>query len=405
MVIRLPIVCEICGHQTILRIGLGHESVQEHVFACPGCAQDLSIVLDLSKPPNVGVARLSNIKEIVDNQELKSPTILNLHPEFIIPEGDRNRDQVFPWLEQGHALIKKQMNNLERSARLSDADSLLKDETDGRLTVFEAWQLVSRSWSLEIEGKRDLSKLQLAKYNAKGFSGSTSLPEVAFHFLSSALGPVAKELLLPAADCMGEAYDANPIELDRFREYYQTEQIDVATRDVYSVLEEFFRSYADFRQALVYVRFGLPLPSKAAATTENFRITSMYYGNAFEVLADRAVLLAGINNILAGRKYDQFEKMDLKTYLQIDKAGKARAFQSRLEFARLVNEFDNQLRNASHHKRIRINRGSGKIEYQTRQMAEAKKMSYATYLVRCCSITVNLAVIYMLELMLTVDPD
>jgi hypothetical protein len=98
-----------------------------------------------------------------------------------------------------------------------------------------------------------------------------------------------------------------------------------------------------------HVAKGLDVPCGNVASSVDFDATRMFYGNAFEAFASSVDILAYLNNMRAGRPFDQFERLTQKEYLKLDKGSCFDAFASVPAFAALCEERDNQLRNASHH--------------------------------------------------------
>ncbi|MFY9953870.1 hypothetical protein [Bradyrhizobium sp.] len=96
-----------------------------------------------------------------------------------------------------------------------------------------------------------------------------------------------------------------------------------------------------------HVAKGLDVPAGNIASSVDFDATRMFYGNAFEAFASSVDIFAYLNNLLAGRPFNQFEKLTQKEYLKLDKANRFDAFAGVPAFAALCEERDNQLRNAS----------------------------------------------------------
>lgn len=160
--------------------------------------------------------------------------------------------------------------------------------------------------------------------------------------------------------------------------------------------------FTEFSQVHHAVAAGLPIDDERRAGSTNFDATRMIYGDAFEAFASNVVVLASLNNLIAGRPFDTFETLTLDAYLKLDKGGRFNAFASNSAFAEICTEADNQLRNASHHGGMTFDRTSGTIEYRAGKggQGDAHTMSYARYLARCSIIFIEAMVIFRLELLI-----
>jgi hypothetical protein len=76
----------------------------------------------------------------------------------------------------------------------------------------------------------------------------------------------------------------------------------------------------------------------------------MFYGNTYENFATLVDYIAMWNNMLEGRRYDTFEKMNLDFYHTLDRPKRFDAFASNPTFMAICEERDNKIRNASHHR-------------------------------------------------------
>ena len=139
-----------------------------------------------------------------------------------------------------------------------------------------------------------------------------------------------------------------------------------------------------------------------ALASSAFNKTKMFYGNAFEIMAKNVSIIACLNNIHNGREFDQFEKMNLKKYLEIDNANKINPFKTTQAFKEIVLSFDSTIRNASHHKAIRFDKTNGNIQYRSGGTGAEKSISYTKYLEECCKIMFSIFILNMLEIKLDI---
>jgi hypothetical protein len=94
---------------------------------------------------------------------------------------------------------------------------------------------------------------------------------------------------------------------------------------------------------------GVDLPDDSYISSINFDAPRMFYGNSFEAFSSSVDILAHLHNLKAGRQFNQLENLTQERYLKLDKANCFDAFASVPEFAVMCEERDNQIRNASHH--------------------------------------------------------
>jgi hypothetical protein len=105
----------------------------------------------------------------------------------------------------------------------------------------------------------------------------------------------------------------------------------------------------------------------------------MFYGNAFEALTSNVTVLACLNNIMNGRSYDTFDKMDLAKYLTIDKAKRGEPFKDTQPFFDFSRDLDSVLRNASHHGAMKIEQNNQIISYRSGGTGALRTIPYFRY--------------------------
>jgi hypothetical protein len=122
----------------------------------------------------------------------------------------------------------------------------------------------------------------------------------------------------------------------------------------------------------------------------------MFYGNAFEVFASSVDILA------YGRPFNQFERMTQKEYLKLDKANRFEAFTAVPEFIAICEERDNQIRNASHHGGMRMERKTQTIRYRSGKggIGPDQRMGYATFLARGAKLFLQAMTLLRIEIMM-----
>jgi hypothetical protein len=89
----------------------------------------------------------------------------------------------------------------------------------------------------------------------------------------------------------------------------------------------------------------------------------MFYGNAYELFTSNIVLLALLNNVAKGRRFDRFAEMNLKKYLTVNRASRCNPFADTPELIALCQPLDSTLRNASHHGAIKYDHRTDEVSY------------------------------------------
>lgn len=183
--------------------------------------------------------------------------------------------------------------------------------------------------------------------------------------------------------------------------YYNSMAEDRGER-YFELIKAFFEGYADFGQVYFHVTRGIEVPSGNVASSIDFDSTRMFCGNAFEMVASSVDVLAYLHNLRAGRSFNQFEKLTQKDYLKLDKAGRFAAFAGVADFIAICEERDNQLRNASHHGNMRMERKTQTVRYRAGKggMGAEERMGYATYLTRCVKLFLQAMTLLRIEVMM-----
>jgi hypothetical protein len=145
---------------------------------------------------------------------------------------------------------------------------------------------------------------------------------------------------------------------------------------------------------------GLDFDPGYRVGSADFDRVRMFYGNAFETLADMVDLLAFVNNVALGRDFDKFPVLTAKKYYDLDEIGRFGPFAESAPLASLCPEADNQLRNASHHNGMTFDAAAQIITYRAGKsgQGEPRSISYTDYLKRCVTIFLQTLNILLIEL-------
>ena len=94
-VFRYLIKCTTCDKAHTLRISVGHNKWQEHIFDCTTCSEEIKVGM------SIDFEKLSTEIKCIANcaPGTKEGVVVNLNPEFVVPKDQINSDGVFPWMQ------------------------------------------------------------------------------------------------------------------------------------------------------------------------------------------------------------------------------------------------------------------------------------------------------------------
>lgn len=416
MIKRYRTRCATCGHSNTLRITLGTEARQEHTFDCTGCGEKSRIAVeldflnresyDIGLPesmtfPSAKFYPLENCEE--SDQE---GTITNLDPNFLVPEKLLHVDQVFSWMysagrllkevpipdneprERGKPVILDVINSLGIPRYLGDVASAF-----------------CKAWRMYLRKQSELERAQLDVISKFTGAQVTSVWDAALVLAAGMTGRNSDLYIKPIVEEIKNVKHLNREEFERYQSYFLLEANlhDAIGRQV-ETLNSYVRGIDQFNQTWVYVALDVMPDSKLTASSRDLDRVRLYYGEAFEHLASGLSWAACLNNMKAGRKFDQFERMTLNQYLVIHKARRHEPFAGNAAFRPLYDEFDSVVRNASHHGAIRLAQGSNTtIEYRSGDSGSWKRTPYADYLLKCNRIQICMMRLLVLQLCVLQD--
>ncbi len=379
----------------MLRIAIGDAKRQPHHFACRNCGEELEVVLTLGSGSSEGAFSCSENAAYCD--EDAKALVVNLDPNFVIPRDQADSPFSFPRLEQIETMVKAM------EARGVSLDQMARASSRERGPTFRTeWTHLRKAIGLEIRGKSKLSRREIDTSSELFYEGERldSLDDWLIRFLRRILGPDYDKLfekVSKEAERIIENNDAT----DMLKHYFT--DLRSVRRDAYfAILSDFFRNYSEFSQVLYRVRLGAPPPEDATTGSTNFESVKTFYGDAFETFAGLVELFTMLNNLDAGREYDQGERLTLKKYRELDNASKFNPFAGNAAFTGLCVEIDNQIRNASHHRGIKLSEDRENVLYRAGKggTGEEQSMTYVTYLDRCTRIFLQILVLLCVEIMM-----
>lgn len=378
----------------MLRIAIGDAKRQPHHVACRNCGEELEVVLTLGSGSGEGAFSCSENAAFCD--EDAEALVVNLDPNFVIPKDQANSPLSFPRLEQMQTMLKAM------EARGVSLDQMARASRERGPTFPTEWTHLKKAIGLETRGKSKLSRREIDNSSALFYEGERldSLDDWLIRFVRRLVGP-DNDKLFEKISKEAERVIANKDATGMMKHYFA--DLRIARRDAYfAILIDFFRNYSEFSQVLYRVRLGAAPPENAAAGSTNFENVKTFYGDAFETFAGLVELLTMLNNLDAGREYDQGERLTLKKYRELDNASKFNPFAGNAAFTGLCVEIDNQIRNASHHRGIKLSADRDTVLYRAGKggTGEEQSMTYVTYLDRCARIFMQILVLLCVEIMM-----
>jgi hypothetical protein len=396
VIVREYATCGECGTAHVLRVGMGAEPVQEHRFACTSCGQEMSIRLVDGEGWTFG-------PNTMKSDWSDDAPIINLHPSFVFSKDEIGSAAAFPSLDFGVDIIKAIMDARERAGLSRDIEDLA-GEHPPRARITAEWDQLRAAWSLARNGKTKLAEKRL-----RGFIPTAGYPDPPdtivdwlFQFVGSLMQPYFEQHFEGLFRQLQTAMERE--DFGRFLTYYDEHMSQAHARRYFEGCKAYLGAFSEFSQVhhLVTANADVGDGDGHAAASANFDVTRMIYGNAFEAFGDNVEVLVALNNLVEGRPFDQLCSITLAAYLQTDKAGRCKAVTENAAMADVCGEFDNRVRNASHHGGMVFDRAAGTVEYRAGRggQGEVRTMGYTTYLARCTKLFIQLMLLFRLEILL-----
>jgi hypothetical protein len=262
----------------------------------------------------------------------------------------------------------------------------------------KAWIHLQKACRFHWNDKLELRDKQLEYYYKKTGFRKVELNETAINFVKGFIGAKGRQDLEGLATWTRKLQINFSSEMDRYRQYHNAELAKERYKEYIDVISNYFLAHHEYEQTITYARFKAPIVNGAVATSINFDATKMFYGSAFEMYGDHLDLLAALNNIYNNRPYDKMLNIDMTKYRQTDKARRPDCLNgmSALDFS--YDEYDNSLRNASHHRWFRISEDRRKIEYRKGGTGDLYTLTYAEYTYRCNRLLIQLLILFAFEI-------
>lgn len=395
MIVRHFVECATCHHAHTVRIQVGHNPYQEHTFGCVECQEEM--VLGMHCFPETASVEIAELNNCVAGSEEGS--VVNLSPDFPIPEGDIHRDLAFPSMEHTRALSKAQKNAGIETPSFASFEEYRNWALEQK-GLPDIWSIVKKGWSLTLKDRTDIAEKVLREYLNGKYEEKPQLNYVLFDFCSRLLLPEKYHLFRDAAEYCENLAKETPDELARFRKYYVEHLQKDHLERYFETFKEYFSCFSDMSQTLTHVQYGLAIPDDSVATSYAFSRTKLFYGNAFETLTTTVQVLACLNNIGCGRRFDEFEQMTLKQYMSINKAKRCHPFNANQALSPFCDCLESTIRNASHHGGMKLSNSGEKVEYRSGGSGASRSIPYVQYLNYCNRIMLSCCALLALELAL-----
>ena len=389
MVVREYAACEECGTGHTLRIGMGAEPVQKHQFACTYCGLEMGLKVTMGKSIEFG-------PNAVRTTPKDGAPIINLHPDFVFDRAEIGSEKAFPSLEQGARMIMAAMAARRRAGLPEDYDP----HPMPRLT--EEWDALRAAWSLSRNGRTVLANKRMKKFlETKPYPEPPgSLADWLFQFAARLVQPAFEAHFKSLFVELQKAVENKDFE--RFTLYYGDKLSAAHGRRYFDLMRAYLGVFSELSQVHRAASSGIEITEKHAVASTDFDKTRMLYGNSFEAFSSNVEVLAMLNNLIAGRRFDEFEKLTFDAYSKLDKGSRFGPLAGNAAFAAICEEADNQLRNASHHDGITFNRASGEIVYRSGKggQGEERSIGYARYLAKCARLFIQAMLLFRLEILI-----
>lgn len=337
MVITHTIICSTCKTQHLLKITLGYEINQYHTFPCTNCEEEIKFGLE--GLPDTGEYKYLKNCEFQKFEYHEAIQVL-LHPDLSV--GNR--------VVAAGDVITATLLNVKEMARMGkqEASKKVKDHRSSfHNSNSEKLRFYLKIWSLIRNDKTDIANTY-AKENAGKVDAEIRDDENQYiiDFLNHFIGEFGLSIYSSLESEWTKIQDASTLKSFHVDQDY----------DEYDIFEEFFDHYSEFSQVFLYLNMGLSIDNKRKSSSSDFNKTKKYYSSAYEALAKRLYIPAGINNLIERGDANTFERLaSLTAYMSTGNGDKLRCLSNSSELSKVDACYDNNLRNASFHNNMKFN--------------------------------------------------
>jgi hypothetical protein len=381
MIVRQYIKCATCGYAHIARIQIGSSKRQEHMFPCYGCKEPIKVALDLDHENTKFEFHL--VENAVKN-DCEEGKPIYMSPDFVADSDKIDQELYFGSFDFMKAVGFKRLEKIMK---------LPGESIEPSFRVIDEWQSIKKIWRLDDSKQYQIASKLNGEFARKHGITEGTLRENTWAFVNAMFE--ASDALRQEIRGIGKS---NQAEFLRFISFYQTHLRVAHRRSYFDVSSDYFDNFTEHSQVFAYVRTDTELPNKAKTTSVDFNSVKSFYAKAYEFFAGAICILTCLNNIKAGRKFDQLEKITLSKYLETDKAKRRDSIMDNKVFADATLEFDSKVRNASYHNWFFMRDDHQTIEYRSGGTGALETMTYTEYLMRCGKMMRQIFNIFSIEL-------
>ncbi len=372
MVITHTIICSTCKTKHLLKITLGREKNQHHAFPCTNCDEEIKFGLE-GLPEKGEYKYLKNCEYLHFGYD-EAIQIL-LHPDLAV--GHRV-------VQAGDITTATRLNVEEMHRMLSKnaPEQIVKHRESFQNFGSEKLRFYLKIWSLLRNEKNDIAR-SYAGENAGTVEAEIRDDESLYivDFLQHFVGEYGLSIYTALEQEWSKVTDGSTL-----TDFHASQDYDE-----FDIFEEFFDHFSEFSQVFLYLNSGIEIDKKRKSSSTDFNKTKKYYSSAYEALAKRLYIPAGVNNLIERGDANSFQRLgSLDAYLATGNGDKLRCIENNSELNTVSSCYDNNLRNASFHNHMKFNPKKSKITY-TKNNRDSCSISYQEYLVSCVKISEALA--------------
>lgn len=365
MISRFYVICKVCGSHHTLRVQLGYAKEQKHRFQCHHCNEPIVFCMFPDRLDAEGAEPTD--KEHGDDGKTNYQY---LSPDFVADATNARDPTYFGSLALMDAVFNKP--EIKRAITRLPQGQLPKEGWFALTNARPSWEGLQVCWRLERSGKYFLAGRNLKSLEPAAGTSSWLAAVMLGHRLFGKNQSLLKEVL--------QIIKNNKVEAARLVLEYEYQWVSDFMEAQFQVFSEFFKRWEAFSQVYIYIGFEIKMPSDAAATSVDFESVRGFYSMAQEFFAKQVRLLTALNNMKAGRAFDQLSKITLRKYFDTDNAKRCDNFKDNLIFASAASEFDSSLRNAEAHNWLRANAEAQFLQYHQGGAGAAVQLKYVEYL-------------------------
>ena len=362
MVSRISIKCDTCNFLITLRIAIMGNPHPVYTFTCPNCKEEIQYELFID---NKRHSIIDNCKKNCSHSEQEG-TIINLMGEAAYNVDSRNDPLFFP--------MYSFLQNFGQITIIS-----IKQQEQ----LINNWKNLRTAWALELNNKTIISKEFRNKYNYFFDPDiDNDLDSQIYDFSHFFVNKTRNDAIVKIYESLSNIYKTDSDKLQKFL-IFSHQQYTKISRKFLGIYNQYMENYDTFFPIMCFLIKDLPIEETIISSSFNFESIKKFYGDCFEYLAFAYPIIAGINNLIEKREYDQFKEMTMEKYLLIDKANKANCFKDNPLLSFLCVEYDNTIRNSSHHGSFCLNDQQSKILMEYGKPLHSKEIDFSEYNLKC----------------------